>query len=502
MTETREQWIEREAREARERYWGNDNWDRQAEAHKQDWRSVVTPFYQEPVADADTLEKLAEIGENAYNADKSNLIDEKWISATKAILRAAKPEPLRVPVDVDGLAEVVHRAYWQDPAGDIGDGWREAARAVLAYLNIEPCARPEYNPDDVAFRDALKKSQEIVNNWTPEQRNHNSIGYVVLQDNERAELENLRVECKRLRHEVEVERDRANDLLDDRDSAVNIRDKTIKAMREENTKLRVEASEATAKAERQRQQLHSQCKTIESRGAEIARLENEVQQLRIQRSEEKIGCHGCGVTLPKTALEIGYNPVVDGVRVAVCQRCWDAGVGLQGKTAPETRPVRVRFDVTAEDLAAKIHHALHGGWPELSQETDKTKAVWIDTAKIAMDYLAAHAVIDVPPGVPTYRELREIGVNAYLSHDSAKRENAGCMVDPMGSAAAAIRDAVLAGIQRREWTEQDVEELAGILRREAGWTDTEWEESSLALKEALRKQARAALAWLDGKRGG
>ena len=107
MTE-KETWIEREAAEARARFWGvgDGEWDYADDMIKSDWRRVVAPFYPEPpvcvpkcnpepVADADTLEKLAEIGEKAYNADKSNLVDEKWISATKAILRAAKPEPIQ-----------------------------------------------------------------------------------------------------------------------------------------------------------------------------------------------------------------------------------------------------------------------------------------------------------------------------------------------------------------------------------------------------------------------
>ena len=391
MTETREQWIEREARKARERYWDEpSDWDRANEDIREDWRNVVASFYQEPVADADTLEKLVGVARKAAGEG----YDTEYIVA--AVLRAAKPEvnvtareiekialeerigeraakirdlvnsriryrfelpqpePLRVPVDVEGLAKVLY----ETPDAD-GETWawdkaisyemetrRNEARAALAFLNIEPCDKPEYNPadvaltkpyaaingncpdvfrdcerwmaegpgtknieafldkacdkegrynvqrllylidrladerrvqNDVAFRDALKKSQEIVNNWTPEQRNHNSIGYAGIQDNERAELENLRAECKRLRDEV-----------------VN---------------LLGEISKTNSKAERQRQALDANRKTIESRGAEICKLENEVKRLRIQQSEwtdadveelaraMRVGyaneCHGC-----------------------------------------------------------------------------------------------------------------------------------------------------------------------------------------------------------------
>lgn len=338
MTETREQWIEREARKALVTYnSGSDFWDDHSFEYQERWRSVVAPYY---------------------------------------------PEPLRVPVDVDGLADAICNAASRESehylcaewnATSYRDSFRAAARAALAYLSVEPCAKPEYDPDDMAFRDALKRSQEIVNNWTPEQRNHNSIGYAGLQDNERNELENLRAEGGRLREEV------AN--------------------------LLVEISKTNSKAERQRQALDANRKTIESRGAEIARLENVVKRLRTQQ--------------------------------------------------PETRPVNVRFDVTVEDLAAKIHHALHGGWPELSQESDRTKAVWIDTAQIAMDYLASHAVLEASAGVS------------------------------------------------REWREEDVEALAKAMYEtsDAYGEAWKWDDGDQYAKNTTRKEARAALAWFDGKRG-
>lgn len=309
---TREQWIEREAREARARYWGNDNWDRQAEAHKQDWREVVAPFYQKPVADADTLEKLAEIGENAYNADKSNLIDKKWISATKAILRAAKPK-----VDVD--------------------------------------------TDDVAFRDALKKSQEIVNNWTPEQRNHNSIGYAGLQANERAELENLRAECKRLR-DCEAE---------------------LLGRREEQA------------------QLFNDAKGYKERWA---RLKNEVE--RLQNYNHGLEHENKNLRQDLEALKIPSENIRFAVNAyEVLEECGgDTNVGdLESYMEYLTkhivfpliddmpsRPVKVRFDVTAEKYA------------QWKLETFGCGNSVADSRQ-QMDYLAAHAVIDVPAGGRAWR---------------------------------------------------------------------------------------------------
>lgn len=279
MTETREQWIEREARGARERYWNAENWDRVSEAHKQLWRNVVAPYY---------------------------------------------PEPLRVPVDVDGLADAIRCAdsyfwTWDDISESSKKGYRKCARAALAYLNIESCAKQEYDPADVAL--------------TP---------------SERAELENLRAECKRLR----------------------------------------------------------------------------IQQ-------------------------------------------------------PETRPVKIRFDVTAEELFWEMDD------DNLPYPIENVEGIAL--VQRAMDHLAARAVLEVPPGVPSVEELRQIGIGAHWASANLICNNDD---DHECARARAIRDAVLAGIQRREWTDADVEELAERLRI-----------AIYVSYDALRGAARAALAWFDGKRG-
>lgn len=466
---TKEEWIEQEARKARARYWERDVWIETTAGSRQDWRNVVAPYYQEPVADADTLEKLAEVAVNAYmehpNIGNDPVLGRAMEAAVVAVLRAAKPridyeqvriafsecmspkewaeyinsriryrfelpqpqpEPLRVPVDVDGLARVMcdaahahnpcFNSRWYETA--FQNAYRSAARAALAYLNIEPCAMP----DDVAFRDALKKSQEIVNNWTPEQRNHNSIGYVGLQGNERAELENLRAECKRLR-------DYEAELLE---------------RRKEQAKLFND----------------NKCYKVE-----CVRLRNEIKRLR-----EK------------------YDGVVAGNKAL-------ADDLLAIKQAGTQQPVKVRFDVTAEDIRVALACTKRGEFVSLEQ--------WY------LDYLAAHAVIDVPPGVPTLEELAKMGYEILRETYRSKghivffdwKGLGGDEKESYTAQTAAIRDRILAGIQRREWTDQDVEELAGILRREAGWTETSWHETSLAFRESWRKQCRAALAWFDRKRG-
>lgn len=86
-------------------------------------------------------------------------------------------------------------------------------------------------------------------------------------------------------------------------------------------------------------------------------------------------------------------------------------------------PVKVRFDVTAA-LVEEVFSA--GDWAEYSWQA-------------VMDYIAAHAVIDAPAGVPSVDELMRIGEWAY--------ENTGAdCCEGRRNRAAAIRDAVLVGV--------------------------------------------------------
>jgi len=61
------------------------------------------------------------------------------------------------------------------------------------------------------------------------------------------------------------------------------------------------------------------------------------------------------------------------------------------KAATTTKPVRVRFDCTAEDLGREWMNVANVG-----------RDIWEWT----LDYLAARAVIDVPEGVPSVEEIR------------------------------------------------------------------------------------------------
>lgn len=69
-------------------------------------------------------------------------------------------------------------------------------------------------------------------------------------------------------------------------------------------------------------------------------------------TDEKINCYGCGMTLPKSALENGYNPIVNGVRVAVCGRCWYAGVAK-----PSVTPTPAPNEEQVEALARVLYQA-------------------------------------------------------------------------------------------------------------------------------------------------
>lgn len=99
--------------------------------------------------------------------------------------------------------------------------------------------------------------------------------------------------------------------------------------------------------------------------------------------------------------------------------------------ARTTRPVRVRFDVTAEEYADWKLQTF--GWGNS-----------LVYAKQELDYLLDKAVLDVPPGVPSVEKLYEIGSYAWrkvkgydLTLDYGKPHSADI------ACAAAIRDAVL-----------------------------------------------------------
>lgn len=114
-------------------------------------------------------------------------------------------------------------------------------------------------------------------------------------------------------------------------------------------------------------------------------------------------------------------------------------------------PIRVPFsDAQIEKMAmaARIELKIDADWDWLSSDR---RDEWINAirAALAAGGLEPCAVPDYAPEDVAFSskrasvvELREIGVDAYLSHDTAKRENAGCMVDPMQAATIAVRSRV------------------------------------------------------------
>lgn len=142
--------------------------------------------------------------------------------------------------------------------------------------------------------------------------------------------------------------------------------------------------------------------------------------------------------------------------------------------------LKKRNDVQAEQLIRIDSEIspLMSEVAELKAERDAARAELAacmeraEQAEAERDAIRERAAVPVPAGVPSVRDLREIGVHAYLSHDSAKRENAGCMVGPMGAAADAIRAA-----------------LAPWLREPVGW---ELDVTAQAIRNA----------WLDAEAGG
>lgn len=198
-------------------------------------------------------------------------------------------------------------------------------------------------------------------------------------------------------------------------------------------------------------------------------------------------------------------------------------------------------DVGAELLAArpqpvKVKVRFACGVGDVMRHLNRAGASSSDVSR-TMNYLAAHAVIDAPAGVPTLEELAKIGIatapnywSEWASMNSLGRER-------MTGFAAAIRDAVLAGVREENnkvnellsdaWqqleelgvvpnslidepapqtvstaqpTPEQVEALARVLRTApGGWKDAldkTWDQ----VKDMYLDQARAAFAHIQPER--
>lgn len=168
-------------------------------------------------------------------------------------------------------------------------------------------------------------------------------------------------------------------------------------------------------------------------------------------------------------------------------------------------PVKVRWDVSDEDIAG----AMFGGYyAELITEKEGMRE-WLRAAKAGRDYLAAHAVIDAPAGVPSVEELGILARDTFARH----------MMD-WDDVAHAIRHAVLAGVADEQgerkclgcgayyigkfctycnpapvWTDAEIEKLARALRAAFCGAD-EWDVANGASKGWWDRVSRAAIEYM------
>ena len=153
--------------------------------------------------------------------------------------------------------------------------------------------------------------------------------------------------------------------------------------------------------------------------------------------------------------------------------------------ARQPMPVKVHWSVTAEQAFQ--------AW------VDSGKA-GVESCKVIMDYLAAHAVIDVPTGVPSTEELGKLAYDTmyptpslnWNAETKAKRDN-------WIRTATAIRNATLAGMATLAWTDDQIEALARVLHeaytKTVSW-QTCWNELNAAARLSRIDQARAAVEFM------
>lgn len=173
----------------------------------------------------------------------------------------------------------------------------------------------------------------------------------------------------------------------------------------------------------------------------------------------------------------------------------------------DTRAVKVRWDVTAEDLESHV----------LDCEKNSVR----DRLQYAMHYLAAHAVIDVPAGVPSVPELANLLRKTMHNSDDYMSPEMKLIFE---HGAAAIRDAVLVGIlassnsecedcnaliSERDAFEEQINQIASALELDesrASWSNLNdvgeecvKEAESLILQVNELKKANTAPVWTDAQ---
>jgi len=159
----------------------------------------------------------------------------------------------------------------------------------------------------------------------------------------------------------------------------------------------------------------------------------------------------------------------------------DLLVQVQNLTAERDR-LRERASVPVKVRIAQPAGMMEFRWLEICRkygpENDVDACPWLqDVLCDFADYLAAHAVIDAPAGVPSVEEL--IGAARSARPDYA--------ID--AAQVTAIRDAVLASVPSVP-TDDQVEALARVLREA-------WGGSPKLYTESWRNAARAAIAHLS-----
>lgn len=119
--------------------------------------------------------------QNAETQDENNRLDRELDEARKRI--AELEAPTRVPFSDAHIERMAKAAYtarmrreeksrcWDEIPLMSKDAWRQGIRAALAAGGLEPCAVPDYDPDDVALaptgtvlRDRLVEAERKVEN--------------------------------------------------------------------------------------------------------------------------------------------------------------------------------------------------------------------------------------------------------------------------------------------------------------------------------------------------
>ncbi len=326
--------------------------------------------------------------------DENNRLDRELDEARQQIKSLSAP--VRVPF-TDAQIEKMARAFydarwghgeWDDEGSSIKDMNRQAIRAALAAGGIEPCAPPEYNPDDVA----LRPSEPV------------------------------------LRHR-----------LADAEAKIERQRKNLNQLYTANAALRSEL--AAVKAERDR--------VASMSGTEIRNHVDTIASLRAD---------------------------------------------LAALRQPGAR-VPVMWDVTPEEFGEWIDQAIH--------ESDAHDTDLLHSYNEILQRLAAHAAIDVPPGVPSVKELARIGYDAAESVDIFHQPLYWYRLPEANQEqnvkrATAIRDRIVAALAPRQLPSR--EEVARVLnaawRKHRGYSERE--KSSDPLPSEWFAEADAVLALFAG----